>query len=394
MLEKGQDKKMNADSKILSGLNLVPGPTLVPEKIREIYSRQWPSPDLDPDFAQTYKRAASALGQLLGLKPNSCLTPEDPGQVVIMSGEGMVALWAAVKSMIRPGDRVLAIDNGIFGRGIGEMAASCGAEVEFLSADYSQAPDLPRLSELVESFQPTMVTAVHCETPTGLLNPLGEIAVALRANGWKGIFCVDAVASIGATPVKVEEWEIDICLGGSQKVLSCPPDTSFLYVSQRAWKAAQRCGYQGYDALLPFHKAALTGYFPYTHNWAGVEALATAAETILAQGIEHSYERHAECSRITVEIALELGLDLYPEEALSSPTVTALRVPEDADWDTLNRILIQRGVHFGGSYGHLAGKVFRIGHMGSQADVRLVKKAMDELGEALLDLSDCAGEEP
>jgi len=375
-------------------LSMVPGPTAVPREIRDLYTCQWPSPDLDPGFLETYRKTASSLGALMGLDPGSCVLPTDPFQVVILSGEGMAALWGAVKSLISPGDRVLAIDNGIFGGGIGQMAATCGAEVRFLSSDYSCAPDLSRLEETVSEFNPMLVTAVHCETPTGVLNPLAQMAGALRARGWEGLFCVDAVASIGSTALETASWQIDLCLGGSQKVLSCPPDTCFLSVSRRAWKKIAARNYQGYDALLPFREASATGYFPYTHNWAGVAALGLAAENLLKEGLEAAFDRHGSCAELTLRLARELGLEPFAHSSVAAPGVTALRVPHEVEWEELNAALLDRGVVLGGSYGDLAGKVFRIGHMGSQARLDLVQRTMDQLGLALLDLDESAGMEP
>jgi aspartate aminotransferase-like enzyme len=191
---------------------------------------------------------------------------------------------------------------------------------------------------------------------------------------------VDAVASIGGAPVLTDDWQIDLCLGGSQKCLSALPDMTFLSVSERAWQIIDQVNYAGYDALKPFKTAQADCFFPYTPNWHGVAGLNAGAELILSEGLSNSFARHEAAAAYCRQKLNEIGLSIFPAPgAVSSPTVTAVNVPQEITWPDLDARLRNKGMVVGGSFGPLAGKVFRLGHMGTQADMDLVKRALDVL---------------
>ena len=208
----------------------------------------------------------------------------------------------------------------------------------------------------------------------------GRADVLARAKGTS----VDAVAAAGGVPVLADDWHIDLCLGGAQKCLSAPPDTCFLSVSAKAWEIIEAVNYVGYDALKPFHRAVKNRFFPYTPNWQGVAALHAAAELLLDEGLENSYNRHDVVARMCRRRLIEMGLQLFPAaDAIPSPTVTAASIPEGFTWETWDRRLRQSGLVVAGSYGPLAEKVFRLGHMGTQADMDWMEKALNVIAEAL-----------
>jgi aspartate aminotransferase-like enzyme len=207
---------------------------------------------------------------------------------------------------------------------------------------------------------------------------------ALKKESGVDLFYVDAVASIGGVPVMTDECHIDLCLGGAQKCLSAPPGMSFLSVSERAWEIVEEVGYVGYDALMPFRDAQKKAFFPYTPYWHGTAGLNRAAELILEEGLEQSFARHEEAATYCRDRIKGMGLTLFPEEdAVDSPTVTAVNLPDGFTWEQLDKKLRERRMVAAGSLGPLDGKIFRIGHMGSQARMDLVKKAMDVLEEAI-----------
>jgi len=304
--------------------------------------------------------------------------------VVIMSGEGMLSLWSALKSSIAPGDRVLAVATGVFGYGIGDMARSIGAEVRTAGFGYNETiHDLARIEEAVVEFKPRMITAVHCETPSGTLNPLEELGKLKHSHGIP-LFYVDTVAAAGGAPVRADECHIDLCLGGSQKCLSAPADMSFLSVSTDAWEIIDSIDYPGYDALKPFKTALEDRYFPYTPSWQGVAALHTAAGLLLEEGLENSFQRHETVARLCRDRLVEMGIELFPAPgAVPSPTVTAAKVPRGFSWKSWDNRLREKGLVTAGSYGPLAEKVFRLGHMGTQADKELVERALEVIAGAL-----------
>ncbi len=351
---------------------LVPGPTSVPEPVRMAYRQDYASSDLEEEFFQLYAECQDLLRRILATE----------NDVTIHTGEGMLALWGALKSVLRPGDRVLAVANGVFGYGIGEMARQIGAQVEVVGFDYDQVPDPDRVRQEARRFQPRLVTAVHCETPSGTLASLAELGAIAAEVG--ALFYVDFVASAGGVEVRVDDWQIDLGLLGSQKVLSLPPDLAMVTVSPRAWEVIEQVGYVGYDALAPWRTGPQRRYLPYTHNWAALAALGISARMLLEEGLDRVFQRHAQVAAYTRRRLREMGVDLFPaEEAIASPTVTAARVPPGWTWPELDAALRARGMGVGGSYGPLAGKVFRIGHMGSQARMELVQRGMDVLEEVL-----------
>jgi aspartate aminotransferase-like enzyme len=146
----------------------------------------------------------------------------------------------------------------------------------------------------------------------------------------------------------------------------------------------ERVNYQGYDALLPWRDGVRNRYLPYTFNWHALSALRLSLLRLLGEGLEASFGRHERTARYCRERLAAMDVSLYPKrQELCSPTVTAALVPEGWTWKKLDGALRERGMAVGGSYGPLAGKVFRIGHMGSQADMELVKKGMDVLEDVL-----------
>jgi len=347
---------------------MVPGPVKLPQTVLNAYQTNFGSADLEAEFLELYTQTESNLKMILGTR----------NRVVIQSGEGMLALWSALKSCVLPGDRVLAIATGVFGDGIGDMALSIGAHVKKIRLPYNETiSDMSEIEAVMVQFKPKMITVVHCETPSGTLNPIAELGQLKRHHNIPLLY-VDAVASVGGTPVLSDEWNIDLCLGGSQKCLSSLPDMAFLSVSESAWDIIHKVNYVGYDALKPFYKAQAEHYFPYTLNWQGVSGLNAGAELILSEGLAKSFARHEKVAEICRNKIIEMGLLLFPaSDALPSPTVTAVNVPDGIDWPEFNLQLRQQGLVVGGSYGPLAGKVFRLGHMGTQADMKLVKQALN-----------------
>lgn len=353
---------------------MFPGPVKVPQAVLDVYRTNFGSADVEPEFLALYNRTEAQLQQILGTE----------NRVVIQTGEGMLALWAALKSCLQPGDRVLSIATGLFGYGIGEMAASIGATVKTIGLPYNETlSDLAEVEKAIVDFRPKMITAVHCETPSGTLNPLAELG-RLKARHNVPLLYVDAVASAGGAPVQADDWHIDLCLGGSQKCLSVPPSMSFLSVSEVAWEIVNQVDYVGYEALKPFQTAQAVGYFPYTPNWHGVAALNAGAKILLDEGLEASFARHRQVADYCRREVVAAGYTLFPApEAAQSPTVTAINVPDGIEWVTFNTLLRQHGLAVGGNYGPLAGKVFRLGHMGSQADMSLAEQALAVLRMAI-----------
>ena len=357
----------------MHAIPMLPGPVSVPGEILAAMQYDYPSGDMEAAFFELYADTGQGLAGLMGTR----------NDVVIMTGEGMLALWAALKSCLKPGDRVLAAVTGIFGNGLGDMAAGIGCEVRKFRLGYNETlGDLTHLEHMLEDFSPAMIIAVHCETPSGTLNPLEYLGRIARRHG--SLFCVDAVSSIGGVEIQADAWGIDLLLGGSQKCLSVPPSMSFLSVSPPAWERIERVGYQGYDALAPWRTVKGEYGCPYTPYWHGLAALHAGVRLILREGLERVFARHDRIARQCRSGLRELGIELWPTpDSVPSPTVTAALTPAGMSWREWQARLRARGLAVGGNLGPLAGKVFRLGHMGSQARQPAMADALAVLRDAL-----------
>ncbi len=353
---------------------MVPGPVYVPEKILQTYQVNYASADLEKEFISLYLRVQEKIRTIVKTK----------NSIAIQTGEGMLALWGGLKSVVQPEDRVLCIATGVFGYGIADMAKMIGANVRVIGFPYNETlSDLKKVEEAIIDFKPKMITVVHCETPSGTLNPIARLG-ALKHKYHVPLLYLDAVSSIGGVPVLTDEWHVDLLLGGSQKVLSMPPDMCFTVISQNAWKVIKQVGYAGYDALLPFCTAIPDAYFPYTPNWHGFAAMEMALDLIFKEGLEKVFIRHRESMEFCHNRLRQMGLQLFPAQgSIPSPTVTAVYVPEKIKWPEFDARLREQGLCVAGSYGPLAGRVFRIGHMGSQANLPLLGKALNVIEKVL-----------
>jgi aspartate aminotransferase-like enzyme len=237
------------------------------------------------------------------------------------------------------------------------------------------------VEQAIISFKPKMITAIHCETPSGTLNPIEELGRLKEKHGVPLLY-VDAVASAGGAAVETDAWHVDLMLGGTQKALSVPPSMSIVAVSPGAWEIIETVDYPGYDALLPFKNAVENAYFPYTPYWQGLAALQAGARRLLDEGLPAVFARHETIAAFCRERLTAMGIALFPAPvAIPAPTVTAARVPDGISWEAFDHRLRERGLVVGGSYGPLSGKVFRLGHMGAQADMELMRRALDVLEE-------------
>ncbi len=354
-------------------IGLVPGPVEVPMKIREAWLENYASADLEEEFFELYELDQS-LAKLLLRTHND---------IIITSGEAMSILWAALKCTLRTGEKLLCVSSGIFGEGFADMGRALEFDTQLVNFDYDDVADSQRVYDAVKNFRPKVITCVHCETPSGTVTPcLREIGKIARE--FDALFVVDFVSSAGGVELCVDDCLIDIGLLGSQKVLSMPSSVSISSISHRAWEVIEQVNYSGYEAYLPWKNIPEKKFTPYTHDWQALQALNYALNLILNEGLEKSWERHAKVAKICRDLGKELGLKLFPKNELtSSPTVTAFYVPDKWTWRELDLALRSRGVVVGGNYGKLAGKVFRIGHMGSQADETRVLQAMEILREIL-----------
>lgn len=354
-------------------LLMTPGPAYIHEEVRRELSREITNPDLDPRFFDSYLDTCNKLKELLKTK----------NEVLILCGEAILGLEAACASIIEPGDRVLCIDNGIFGRGFGDFAAMYGAEVVYFQSDYRRGIDIGALKRFLESngsFK--MATLVHCETPSGITNPISEICPLLKRYGI--ITVVDSVSATGGEELETDGWEIDMVLGGSQKCLSAPPGLTFFSISQAAWDVIlnRKTPIAGnYVNIANWKNWYDKKWFPYTQPISNIYALRKAVERVLEKG--DFAGRHKIMAEAVRRSIIASGMELYPLDSFSN-TVTTINMPEDVAFkDIFNDILEKHNVIIAGAFSHLKDKVIRIGHMGENCNEGKVYMALKALNEVL-----------
>jgi len=353
---------------------MVPGPVIVPDSLIAAYAQNVGSGQIEHDFIALYAETSKNIAEIMLTK----------NQVVIMTGEGMLALWAGLKSCLVKGDKVLCLSTGFFGSGIGEMAAAIGCEVKTIEYGYDASiNDFDKLEKEIKAFKPHMITAVHCETPSGTFNPI-DIIGKIKKNCKVPLFYVDAVSSLGGTLVCMDEWNVDLLLGGTQKCFSAPPNLSFLGISSVAWEKIEQVKYVGYDALAPWKNVYADGRCPYTPYWHGIAVLKRATELLLEEGLKNVFKRHdlvAEQCRSGLQ---SLGIKLWNnKESIPATTVSAAYIPQGISWKMWDSALREHGLVVAGSFGPMENKVFRLGHMGSQATESLVKEALDAIKKVM-----------
>jgi aspartate aminotransferase-like enzyme len=354
-------------------LIMTPGPTYINEEVRNALAQPITNPDLDPDFFEFYKDTCGRLQKLLRTENDT----------LILSGEGILGLEAACASLIEPGDRVLCIDNGIFGKGFGDFAKMYGAEVVYFSTDYRNAIEVKALEEfLLKDNNFKIATLVHCETPSGITNSINEICPLLKSHGILTV--VDSVSGIAGEKLAVDEWQIDIVLGGSQKCLSAPPGLTFMSISKTAWDkmANRKTPILGYYANLYLWKNWYKDkWFPYTQPISDIFALNKAVELVLREGnfVEKHY-KIADAVRQSMEAA---GLELYAKSGYSN-TVTTVLMPQEITYAKLfDEMLNKHSIMIAGAFDVLKDKVFRIGHMGENCKEEKIYITLKALNKVL-----------
>lgn len=355
---------------------MTPGPTQVKENVRMARSLECTNPDLDESFVDFYKETCEHISDLLGTK----------NETFILDGEGILGLEAACASLTEPGDKVLVLDNGIYGKGFADFVSMYGGEPELYTVDYKNEINAEQLDAyLSKKHNYKYATVVHCDTPSGMLNDISKICPILKKYGIMTI--VDSVSAMFGEEVKVDEFQIDILCGGSQKAVSAPPGLTFVVVSEDAKKVMRERKTpiaSFYANLKIFEGYYEAKWFPYTMPISDIYGLRVAFDNIEKDNeMIHRHRTIGEACRKTIA---ECGLKLHLDSGFSN-TVTVFDVPVGT---SANEILdIMKNKHeimLAGSFGELSNRVIRIGHMGTNANVQDMKETMGALNDTLKEL--------
>jgi alanine-glyoxylate transaminase/serine-glyoxylate transaminase/serine-pyruvate transaminase len=301
--------------------------------------------------------------------------------VIIYPASGTGAWEAALVNTLSPGDRVLMFETGHFATLWNRMATKLGLAVELVPTDWRRGVDPAAVEaklkeDRAQSSKAAIkaVCVVHNETSTGATSRIGAIRKAIDAAGHPALYMVDTISSLASIDYRHDEWGVDVTVAGSQKGLMLPPGLSFNCVSEKARKASASAklprSYWSWDEMLANNK---TGYFPYTPATNLLYGLHEALKMLQEEGLANVFARHARHAEATRRAVRAWGLEILcavPEEY--SNTLTTVMMPAGHDADRLRKTILEAyDMSLGTGLGRLAGKVFRIGHLGDFNDLTL-----------------------
>ncbi|HXZ62599.1 MAG TPA: alanine--glyoxylate aminotransferase family protein [Acidimicrobiales bacterium] len=330
---------------------------------------------LDPQFLRLLDETNDRLREVFATS-NALTLP--------VSGTGSAGMEASFVNFVRPGDPVVVGVNGVFGERMCEVASRHGAQVTRVDAPWGEPLD--PLELLAAHPDPSIIAVVHAETSTGVRNDVEPLG---RGKGG-ALLLVDTVTSLGGIPVDVDGWGVDIAYSGTQKCLGVPPGLAPLTVSPRALErlvARPSSWYLDLNLLARYVNDASGAGRVYHHTApvAMVAALHAGLGTLLDEGLEPAWQRHADCGRLLAGGLTRLGLELLVQDADHRlPQLTTVKVPEGADEAACRRRLLDAyGIEIGAGAGQLAGRIWRIGCMGHVARHRNVFALLGALREVL-----------
>jgi alanine-glyoxylate transaminase/serine-glyoxylate transaminase/serine-pyruvate transaminase len=346
----------------------IPGPTNVPDRVL----RAIDAPTIDhrgPEFGE--------LGRTV-LREMKRVFKTASGEVVIYPASGTGAWEAALANTLSPGDRVLMYETGHFASLWQKLALRLGLEPVFIPGDWRTGADPERIEGLLKEDRSGRIRAVcivHNETSTGVTSRIAELRAAIDAARHPALFMVDTISSLASIDYRHDEWGVDVTVAGSQKGLMLPPGLSFNCVSEKALGAAKSAklprSYWSWDEMIANGRS---GYFPYTPATNLLYGLREALRMLLdEEGLERVFARHRRHAEATRRAVRAWGLEvLAANPAEYSDSLTAVLMPPGHDADRARKVILEAfDLSLGTGLGKLAGKVFRIGHLGDFNDLML-----------------------
>jgi alanine-glyoxylate transaminase/serine-glyoxylate transaminase/serine-pyruvate transaminase len=345
----------------------IPGPTPVPERILNAMSQQI----LDhrgPDFQKLAKRVLSSVKTIF----------KTQGPVTIFPSSGTGAWEAALVNTLSPGDRVLMVETGQFAVLWKAMAEKLGLVTEFLPTDWRIGADANLIEQRLKkdkSHDIKAVCVVHNETSTGCRTWIDEVRKAIDAAKHPALLMVDTISSLGVMDLRHDEWGIDVTVAGSQKGLMLPPALSFNAVSQKALAASKTAklprSYFSWDDMLASNA---NGFFPYTPATGLLYGLAEAVDMLNEEGLDDVFARHERLAEATRRAVQAWGLEIWCRDPkYYSPAVTAVTMPDGHNADAYRKIVLETfNMSLGTGLNKLAGRAFRIGHLGDTNELTVL----------------------
>jgi alanine-glyoxylate transaminase/serine-glyoxylate transaminase/serine-pyruvate transaminase len=346
----------------------IPGPTNVPDRVL----RAIDLPTMDhrgPEFGRLGREVLEGMKRVF----------QTQGHVVIYPASGTGAWEAALANTLSPGDQVLMVETGHFATLWQKMARRLGLAPEFLAGDWRSGADPQAIEARLREDKAHAIKAVcvvHNETATGVTSRIAEVRKAIDAAKHPALFLVDTISSLASIDYRHDEWGVDVTVGGSQKGLMLPPGLSFNAVSAKALAASRTAklprSFWDWGEMIASNK---DGYFPYTPATNLLYGLREALKMLLdEEGLENVFARHRRHAEATRRAVRAWGLEVLARNpAEYSSSLTAVLMPAGHDADRVRKVILENfDMSLGTGLGKLAGKVFRIGHLGDFNDLTLM----------------------
>jgi alanine-glyoxylate transaminase/serine-glyoxylate transaminase/serine-pyruvate transaminase len=339
-----------------------PGPTNIPDSILHAVGHH--TVDFhDPDFMKLYQECWDGVLKILKTRQH----------MFMYTGSGHAAWEASLVNVMSPGETILILETGNFSESWGRMAADLGMKVRTLACDWRVGADMAALQALLEAdtgHEIKAIGAVHNETATGLFLPLDEVRAAIDAAKHPALLLVDTISSLGCFDLRMDEWGLDVVVGGSQKGLMLPTGMAFTGVSGKALEASKRSTspkhYFSWQVMLGRAQRSFVGTVPTSQFYGLRESIRLIEE----EGLENVFARHARLAEAVRRCVRQWSGNNGPQlfcanPARESDSVTAVLMPEGYDAEAVRNTTKTRfNVSLGAGLSKLAGKVFRIGHLG------------------------------
>jgi len=343
----------------------IPGPTNIPDVLRK--ACDMPTLDHRSAVFDTILKPA-----LAGVKK---VLKTEEGEVVIFPSSGTGGWEAAISNTLSAGDKVLAAQQGMFSQKWIDMCERHGLDMQVFEVEWGEACPVVSYAEALladTNHEIKAVLVTHNETATGVLSDVAAVRRAMDAAGHPALLYVDGVSSIGSMDFRMDEWGVDLAIAGSQKGFMLPAGLSIVGISQKAIATMEQADLPRYyfDLRDMIAQLAVGGY-PYTPVVGMLNGLAKSTEMLLEEGLDNVFARHHRMAEGVRTAVRAWGLEICAvREEIYSDSVTAILAPEGFDaTELVNHASNKYGVSFGGGLGKVAGKVFRIGHLGSLTDV-------------------------
>ena len=366
-----------------------PGPSDIDSRVLQALGRPVIG-HLDPEFILM-------MDEIKGLLHYAFQTTHQ--MTLPISAPGSAGMESCFVNLIEPGDSVVVCVNGVFGGRMVENVERCGATAIKVEDDWGLPVEVNKLEDVLKANPGVKAVAfVHAETSTGVQSDAAAISALAHEHG--ALVIMDAVTSLGGTPVLVDEWKIDACYSGTQKCLSCVPGISPVTFSDRAVEAIRGRNHKVQSWFLDMN--LIMGYWSSEgstrsyHHTAPVNTLYGLHESLVMlkeEGIENAWKRHRR-NHLALKAGLDaLGLKLIVDEAHRLPQLNAVLIPDGIDEAMVRRRLLSDfGIEIGAGLGALAGKVWRIGLMGQSSSPRHVTLALSALEAILTDMGVSTGQ--